>query len=207
MLHRGRDGDAGGENKLAALTSDLREERALRVKVERALEEANQLINSLKTKLKHAEMTLDEKLVVEAEARAQVDALLVAEREARHQAEARAAESALALSVLERKVDTAPKPMPMQPAVVEIAAAPQAPDLFGEPDAPAVAPVPRKRRMSKNAAVQSEPTQVLAKALPEPVTEDAPDDVDGAEDTPIEWWLPSFRAARKTPVRRKRAAG
>ena len=99
MLHRGRDGDAAGENKLAALTAELREERAARLKSERALEEANALIQSLRTKLKHTEMTWDEKLRDEREARAQVDVMLLTEREARAQAEVKAAEAALALSV------------------------------------------------------------------------------------------------------------
>ena len=75
ILHRGRENEAGGENKLAALTADLREERNARLKSERALDEANVIISSLKTKLKHAEMTLEEKLLHENEARVQWDAL------------------------------------------------------------------------------------------------------------------------------------
>ena len=207
MLHRGRDAEAGGENKLAALTAELREERTLRLKAERALEEANQIINSLKTKLKHAEMTLDEKLAADAEARAQVDALLVTEREARQQAEARAAEAALALSVLERRADTAPKTAAVQPAFIEPEAAPQAPDLFAGTETAAAPAAAAKRRMSKKADAQPEPVPTPVSATPDQVTDDALTQVDGAEDTPIEWWLPSFRAARKTPVRRKRASG
>jgi hypothetical protein len=195
ILHRGRDSDAGGENKLAALTADLREERAARLKSDRALDEANLLIQSLKTKLKHAEMTLDEKLRHESEARAQVDALLVTEREARQQAETRAAEAALALSMLERKIEAAAKSTPVEPVMAEPAA-----DLFGELDTDA-APAAPKRRMSKK--VLAEPTQSTVATVAK--HEKAPETDDDEADKPIEWWLPSFRATRKTPLRRKRA--
>jgi hypothetical protein len=221
MLHRGRDGDAGGENKLAALTADLREERAARLKAERALDEATLLISSLKTKLKHAEMALEEGLSREGEARAQGDALLVTEREARQQAEARAAEAALALSMLERKVEAAARPTPVpplsaEPLSVEPATAPS-PDLFGAEETSA-SPAAPKRRVSKKTTVLPAPTPVKAAPKPPraatPGPERSPDsaresaresDGDG-EDKPIEWWLPSFRAARKIPIRRKRPA-
>ena len=199
ILHRGRENEAGGENKLAALTADLREERNARLKSERALDEANVIISSLKTKLKHAEMTLEEKLLHENEARVQWDALLAAERDGRQQAEARAAEAALALSMLERKLEAAAKAAPIEPAAVEPAAAPSAPDLFGETERSAATP---KRRVSKKASVSPQPDKVVAAAA----TDQAPQQTDDDEDQPIEWWLPSFRAARKTPARRKRAA-
>jgi hypothetical protein len=201
ILHRGRDSDAGGENKLAALTADLREERAARLKSDRALDEANLLIQSLKTKLKHAEMTLDEKLRHESEARAQVDALLVTEREARQQAETRAAEAALALSMLERKIEAAARSTPIPPAAAESAVAQPAADLFGEVDTGAAAPAAPKRRMSKK--VLTGPTQSTVATVAK--HEQAPETDDDEADKPIEWWLPSFRAARKTPLRRKRA--
>ncbi len=196
ILHRGRDSETGGENKLAALTADLREERAARLKSDRALDEATLLINSLKTKLKHSEMALEETLRREGESRAQLDALLATEREARQQAETRAAEAALALSVLERKVEAVAKAAPAQTASIvppQVAPTP-VPDLFGEGNAAAAPP---KRRMSRKTAAEEEPRQAKS---PPPATEEE-------EDKPIEWWLPSFRAARKTPVRRKRAAG
>jgi hypothetical protein len=184
MLHRGRDGDAAGENKLAAVTADLREERAARLRSERALEEANALIQSLRTKLKHTEMSWDEKLRDEREARAQVDALLLAEREARAQAEVKAAEAALALSILERAT----------PAIFE---AGPLPSLQPEPrasldlfeDAQTVASPAKRRRVKKT------------KAAPEPTL---PLEVESEEEQPIEWWLPSFRAARGTAARKKR---
>jgi preprotein translocase subunit SecD len=218
MLHRGRDGDAGGENKLAALTADLREERASRSKVERALEDANALISSLKTKLKHAEMSLEEKLLGDSEARAHWDALLLTEREARQQAETRAADAVLALSMLERKIEAATKlapaqtapvqhapvqhapvqAAPVQAAAVDPIEAPAAPDLFGELDA--ASPAPTKRRMSRKTAAQPDPDV----AQPSPALEQVQEMAEDGNDKPIEWWLPSFRAARKTPSRRKR---
>jgi hypothetical protein len=207
MLHRGRDGDAGGENKLAVLTADLREERAARLKFERALDEANVLISSLKTKLKHAEMSLEEKLSQDGEARAQRDAALVMEREARQQAETRAAEAALALSILERKVEAAAKQTPVQPPGVEAAVASPGSDLFGEAETSVASPAaPRRRITKKTITTETTPEQAAA-----PTSKPAPDltapDLTGDEgDKPIEWWLPSFRAARKIPVRRKRAA-
>jgi hypothetical protein len=197
ILHRGRDAEAGGENKLAALTADLREERAARQKSERALDEANVLISSLKTKLKHAEMALEEKTLAESEARAQWDAVLVAEREARQQAETKAAESALALSLLERKMESAGK---QNTASVEAAKPLPAPDLFGEPDAAPAPPPGPKRQMSKKTVGRAARSAVAAPPQPEQSAEPAGED----EDKPIEWWLPSFRATRKVPVRRKR---
>jgi hypothetical protein len=201
MLHRGRDSEPGGENKLAALTADLREERAARLKSDRALDEANLLINSLKTKLKHTEMTLEETLRREGEARAQLDALLVTEREARQQAETRAAEAALAVTVLERKIEAAAAAAKTAaPAPVAPVAVPPTPDLFGEETAPPVASASPKRRPGRKAAAQDEPAPAAVAPHPQRAEEDE-------DDKPIEWWLPSFRAARKTPVRRKRATG
>ncbi len=185
MLHRGRDGESGGENKLATLSAELRDERAARLRSDRALEEANLVVQSLKTKLKHAEMTMEERLRGESEARAQVDALLLTEREARQQAETKAAEATLALSLLERKAEVPAK----------LVAATATSDLFGEAVEPSI-PAP-KRRQGRKPAVEAEP----AAAAPEAADEE------DEEDKPIEWWLPSFRASRKTPARRKRATG
>jgi hypothetical protein len=183
MLHRTRESDAGSETKVAALTADLREERAARLKSERALEEANLLIQSLRTKLKHTEMACEEKLRDEREARAQADALLLAEREARALAETRAAEAALALSVLERAAPpAAPRPRP---------------DLFEDVAEPSATALPKRRGPAKAKAKPAAPTPSLP--LEPAEAED--------EEQPIEWWLPSFRAARKAPARKKRAAG
>jgi hypothetical protein len=201
MLHRGRDGDAGGENKLAALTADLREERAARLKLERALDEANVLVSSLKTKLKHAEMSLEEKLSQDGESRVQRDAALVTEREAREQAETRAADATLALSILERKLEAAAKQMLVQPPGVDAAAASPGSDLFGEAETSVASPAaPRRRMTKKTIATETRPEQTLATT-----SKPAPDLAGDDGDKPIEWWLPSFRAARKIPVRRKRA--
>jgi hypothetical protein len=193
MLHRGRDGDAASENKVAALTADLREERASRVKSERALEEANALIQSLRTKLKHTEMTCDEKLRDEREARAQVDALLLAEREGRAEAEVKAAEAILALSMLERAAAAVPEAVPPPPPPSHQAGAPAALDLFSDAQALESAAGAPTRRAAKR-----------TKAAPEPIL---PPEVETDNEQPIEWWLPSFRAARATTARKKRTSG
>jgi hypothetical protein len=217
MLHRGREGDSAGENKLAALSAEVREERAARLKAERALEEANGLNMALKTKLKHTEMTLEEKLRSESDARAQAETLLATEREARQVAESKAAEAALALSVLERRIDTAVKPAPapapvsppsMQSPPAEPPPVRLAPDLFGDVNADDAPPAAPKRRMSKKAAARQaalEPTAAAQTAAAQTAAP-APETADDEDDKPIEWWLPSFRAARKTPARRKRSA-
>ena len=197
ILHRGRDGEAGGENKLAAMTGELREERAARLKAERALDEANVLISSLKTKIRHAEMALEEKLLHEAEARAQWDALLVTEREARQQAETSAAEATLALSIMERKGEAAVRQTPVEPA----AALPRA-NLFGDAETLSDSPAAPKRRLGKKTIAAVSKPERPSESAEQPASALAGDD----EDKPIEWWLPSFRAARKIPIRRKRAA-
>ena len=208
MLHRARDSDSGGENKLAALTAELREERASRVKAERALEEANHLAQSLMTKLKHAEMALEDKRREEGEAHSHVDALLLAEREARHQAEIKAGEATLALSLLERKLEAASAAkatLAAQPIAVEPMAVASAPDLFGEHKSPPVGTPTVKRRLSKRIEAQTAAAIAPAASMPVVPKLPAPETTDNDEDKPIEWWLPSFRATRKAPVRRKRA--
>ena len=205
ILHRGRDGETGGENKLAALGAELREERAARAKSDRALDEANQLISSLKTQLKHTEMTLEEKLRRESESRAQSDALLATERQARQQAETKGAETALALSILERKMEAASKPTPSRPPVVEPAAPMPTHDLFGNVDGCDAVPASAKRRLNRKAGAPPE-DGAFAASRPQPAAKHAVEPADDEEDKPIEWWLPSFRAARKAPARRKRAA-
>ncbi|MCB8873568.1 hypothetical protein [Acidisoma silvae] len=140
MLNRGRETENGGENRVQTLTSELRDERNNRQRAERALDEANLNIQSLKTKVAHAEMAFEERLRVEREARGKIEVLRIADQEARQQAERREAEAALALSVLERRVsdleaETAAARSAL--AVATQAAVPKT-DLFGDltPDAP-----------------------------------------------------------------------
>ncbi|MBW4022270.1 MAG: hypothetical protein HIU92_03895 [Proteobacteria bacterium] len=208
MLHRSREGDAGGENRLAALTAELREERAARAKAERALEENHALVNSLRTKLKHAEMTLEDRLRADHDTRAQFDELLTHEREARQRAETRAAEAELALSLRDRQPET-PEPAarratPAKRDLFEEIALPEIllENVVSEPATGSVASgaaAPKRRGRKPKAAA-------TAKADPLPGTASAAGD-DESGDQPIEWWLPSFRAGRKAPARRKRTAG
>jgi hypothetical protein len=168
MLHRSREGDAGGENKLAALSAELREERLARGKAERALEEAHLTIQSLQTKIAHTEMTYTERLS--------------AERQLRLQAEAAAAELA------QRPVQVAEPPK----AVVQETPAPQLALPIDEAEGRTVeSPAPKSPPATKRAA--------KPKAAPDVISE-------GEEAQPIEWWLPSFRAGRKAPTRKRAAA-
>jgi len=136
------------------------------------------------------------------------------EREARQQAETKAAEAVLALSLLERKIETAQKQTAVKAAAVEPEAPAPAQDLFGELDDTSASPAGPKRRASKTISSPREQSPPLreqstiaaapkrGKALERAK---APEPADDEEDKPIEWWLPSFRATRKTPGRRKRA--
>ena len=173
----GRDGEAAGENRLATLTAELREERATRVKADRALEAAQAVVQSLQTKLKHAELAWDEKLRAEGALRAELERQLNQEREGRQSAEDRAAEAALARSLLERKAAVG---APVAPAPKR--------DLLEE-----IAPP------KETAASPQRPAGRKVKAAPLPASDE--------EDKPVEWWLPSFRAARKAPARRTRKTG
>lgn len=201
MLSRGRDSEAAGENRLATLSAELREERQARSRADRALDEANLAIQSLKTKLAHMEMTFEEKLRDEGEARAQIEALRLAEQEARLRAETRQAETALALTIAERRV-----------AELEAASARPATDLFGEaePAKPARRATPLKRKtrvMEADVAVEADAdAKVDATVEAGAASEVAPEAASAEEDKPIEWWLPSFRATRNT-VSRKRKPG
>jgi len=186
MLSRSRDTDGASDNRFAALTTELREEKSARARAERALDEANLSIQSLKTKLAHLEIACEEKLREERALREQGDALRSTDQEARKQAETRAAEAALALSVAERRIaelEAAEKARAVAPAR----------DLFGDTEAPAA---PRRGARRKSRPVATEPAAVAEADADIP----EPDD----EDKPIEWWLPSFRAQRTAAAGRKR---
>jgi hypothetical protein len=186
MLSRGRDGETGGEGRFAALTAELREEKAARSRADRALDEATLSIQSLKTKLAHLEIACEEKLRDERAASDQIDARRAAEQEARAKAETRAAETALALAIAERRITE------LEAATAAAAASRPAADLFGEP----AAPKPRRaaRRKSAESLLEAEPEQRAAEETP----------AEYAEDQPVEWWLPSFRAQRNATTNRKR---
>ena len=254
MLNRGRDAETGGENRVQALSSELRDERSGRIKAERALEEANLSIQSLKTKLAHAEMAFEERLREEREARNKVEALRTSDQSARQLAEKKEVEAALAVSVLERRLseveaEAAAAKSALATATMAAAAVASAKtDLFGEaePEMPV-----RKTRAGRRAAAPLLEAPVEFKAEPEVEVEPeiepevkrvvapkspakavqvekaaekaAPKAVEktatkrgtkvsaaaakaetGEDDQPIEWWLPSFRAARTTGAERKR---
>ncbi|WP_459677277.1 hypothetical protein [Acidisoma sp. 7E03] len=187
MLGRTREADAGGESRVASLTAELREEKTARARAERALEEANLSIQSLKTKLAHLEIACEEKLNEERAQRAQGETMRVAEVEARKRAETRAAETALALSMAERRIAEleAATAAPAKPVV----------DLFGEAETIS----PRRPGRRKARTIMVEPELAVAEAEHE-------EPADQEEDKPIEWWLPSFRAQRTAAATRKRKA-
>lgn len=167
MLSRSREPENGGENRLQTLSSELREERNNRQRIERALEEANLNIQSLKTKVAHADMAFEERLREEREARSKIEALRAADYEAKQEAERKEAEANLALSLLERRIaeleaETAAARSAL--AAATLAAAPKT-DLFGD-----IAPdvIPRKTRQSRKSAA-AEP-----ELEPEPVAEPIP---------------------------------
>jgi hypothetical protein len=219
MLGRSRDSEVIGESRVATLTAELRDERNSRTKAERALDEANLAIQSLKTKLAHTEMAFEEKLRGEQEGRAQIEALRLQEQEARKRAEKKEAESALALSLLERRVEE----LEAELASAKRAVSPAAPksDLFD--DLEPVEPVRKTRAGRPPSVAKAKAPEAEAEADVTPVkarktaatravkktSEIVPAKAD--EDQPIEWWLPSFRAKRHTsagrspvaPVKRK----
>jgi hypothetical protein len=238
MLSRGRDPEAGGENRVHTLSVELREERSGRIKAERALDEANLSIQSLKTKLAHAEMAFEERLREERDARSKLESLRMADQAARHLAEKNEAEAALAVSVLERRLseletEAAETKAALASATATAAAAAIASaknDLFGATDADVPA---RKTRVARRAAAPLlEPeveveAEVKVEAALEPdvkrsapakatkvekpgamrralKTAPLPETEPAQDDQPIEWWLPSFRAARTTGAERKR---
>lgn len=236
MLSRGRDPETGGENRVHALSAELREERSGRIKAERALEEANLSIQSLKTKLAHAEMAFEERLREERDARSKLEVLRTADQAARQLAERKEAEAALALSVLERRLSEleseaaeAKAALASATAAAVAAAITSAKtDLFGAPEAEVSA---RKTRVARRVAAPLLEPEVVAEAQVEPTAEPeakrrvtvraakvekavairgakktAPlvETEPSGDDQPIEWWLPSFRAARTTGAERKR---
>jgi hypothetical protein len=230
MLNRGRDTDNGGESRLQTLTAELREERNNRQRAERSLDEANLNIQSLKTKLAHAELAFEDRLRDEREARSKIEALRAADHEARAQAERKEAETALALSMLERRVielESEAAAAKSALAAATLAAVPKT-DLFGE--VPQKAPA-RKTRQAFKVAAEPEPEPELdvepapaprdrkSAATAAPVIKKTEKPVatrgakkpaavmeveEGENDQPIEWWLPSFRASRTAGAARKR---
>ncbi len=60
VLGRSREAEAGQESRLAALETKLQEERAARQTAERTVESCQATIQSLRTKLAHSEMAIDE---------------------------------------------------------------------------------------------------------------------------------------------------
>jgi hypothetical protein len=194
-LSRGREND-GGENRLGTLTAKLQEEKDARTRLERALDEANLSIQSLKTKLAHTEMAFDEKLKAEQAARALAESQRAIETEARSRAEARQAEAELALAMAESKLAA---------LVQSRAASAKAPepviDLFGDA-------APAKARRGRPPAAKAAPAALVEKPARAPKAEKAAPvaEVEDAEEQPIEWWLPSFRAQKHAVGARKRKA-
>ena len=195
MLNRSREND-GSENRLSTLTAKLQEEKEARTRLERALEEANLSIQSLKTKLAHTEMAFDEKLKAEQEARALAESQRAIETEARGRAEARQAEAELALAMAESKLATLAQSR---------TAAAKSPDpvidLFGDA-------APAKPRRGRPPAARAEPAVVAGKPARASKSENAAPaaEVEDTEEQPIEWWLPSFRAQKHAVGARKRKA-
>jgi hypothetical protein len=199
ILGRSRDGEAGGEGRFAALTAELRDEKAARSRADRALDEAGVSIQSLKTKLAHLEIACEERLRDERATSAQSDAQRAAEQEARARAETRAAETALALSIAERRIAE------LEATVATAASQPET-DLFGTTEA--ARPARRQaRRKTRTVEPESDSESAVAtevEAVSTVTTLAEADPEAGTEEQPIEWWLPSFRAQRNATVNRKR---
>ncbi len=83
VLGRSREAEAGQESRLAALETKLQEERAARQTAERTVESCQATIQSLRTKLAHSEMAIDEARAAERQARAEAAAAI--ERQAQLQ--------------------------------------------------------------------------------------------------------------------------
>lgn len=195
ILGRSRDSETGGEGRFAALTAELRDEKAARNRADRALDEANISIQSLKTKLAHLEIAFEERLRDERAVSAQSDAQRLAEQEARARAETRAAETALALSIAERRIAE------LEAAITAAAAQPKT-DLFGAAETPKPA---RRQGRRKTETVDRGSDSDCATLVETPVAVIAKAEVDAeTEEQPIEWWLPSFRAQRNATASRKR---
>ncbi|HEX3984171.1 MAG TPA: hypothetical protein VHX12_10795 [Acidisoma sp.] len=211
MIGRSRDNETSGENRLATLSTELRDERAHRAKAERALEEATLAIQSLKTKLAHTEIAFEERLRDEREARAQIEARQLQLQEACKRAETREAEATLALSLVERRVAEMESEAAEARRAAAAAAAKPKTDLFDD-IAPAVSA--RKTRAPRAASVVKAKTpepaaapaaKTVTKRRTAKAAKPAPAEPK-QDDQPIEWWLPSFRASRSTGPARKRKA-
>lgn len=195
ILGRSRDSETGGEGRFAALTAELRDEKAARSRADRALDEANISIQSLKTKLAHLEIAFEERLRDERATSAQSEAQRVAAQEACARAETRAAETALALSLAERRIAE------LEAAVAAAVSKPET-DLFGAAEATKPAKH-QTRRKTRTVEPENDRAPAIAVAALAAVTAEAEPEAE-TEEQPIEWWLPSFRAQRNATTNRKR---
>jgi hypothetical protein len=75
VLGRSRDGEAAQDSRITALETSLQSERVARLKAERELETCQTTIQSLRTKLAHAEMAMDEARAAERQARYDVETI------------------------------------------------------------------------------------------------------------------------------------
>ncbi len=76
VLGRSREAEAAQELRVAALETKLQEERAARQTAERTVESCQATIQSLRTKLAHSEMAIDEARAAERQARAEAAAAI-----------------------------------------------------------------------------------------------------------------------------------
>jgi hypothetical protein len=83
VLGRSREAEAAQESRVATLETKLQEERAARQTAERTVESCQATIQSLRTKLAHSEMAIDEARAAERQARAEAAAAI--ERQAQLQ--------------------------------------------------------------------------------------------------------------------------
>ena len=162
------DGSAAGRT---AIEAALQDERAVRTKAERMLQEALATVRDLQTKLGHAELARQEEADAALAARAAVEALRVAhqERERRwqHALAAERAARAVAEAARMRATSARGHAERTRQAVSTARPAPEEPDI---PAVPAAA-VPAKTVMKRAPRVASTPRP--------------------REPRPVKWWLKS----------------
>jgi len=157
-------GTRAPSSRVAALEAELTVERAAREVAERALKEAHATLQSLQTKLAHAELAHAEALAAERVRREAAEAAL---------AEAKAAPPPLAVPEaprVKRRYTRRAKP-------TEVAQLPLEPT-------PAPKPVAKSAAKAEDAAA---PKRVGRPRKVRPVEEEV-------EQEPVQWWLPSYRA-------------
>jgi len=167
-----RDSGADGAapvNRIAAAEQAARAERSAREQAERALAEAQTVVQHLRTQLAHAEMAHREALSSERNAREQAELALREATEARAAAEARISE-----------LETAPRPRRVYTEVVADA------DASSEE-----APVPRRPKVQRLGPdglprKRGRPKMIVA-------TPTEPE----SEPEPVKWWLPTYRASTR----------